>query len=141
MPSLRFHRGLLASSIAILAGCASGLGPLGATIAAAQEADLRGLDDSSGFPTSPPTSLPGSPALFPEDTSPPTLAPPSTDLRPATADERLPTRGGSNTGVNESGTPNYGKPAKKKPKLFKPDPQTSPPLAPLVPYRGAPGPQ
>ncbi len=143
MPLLRIHRGLLASTIAILAGCASDLAlvPFDVTIAAAQDADLRGVDDSGGFPTSPPTSLPGSPTLSPEDTSPPTLAPPSTDLRPASTVERLPTRNAPNNGVDDPATPNYGKARKKKPKLFKPDPKTSMPLAPLVPYRGAPGPQ
>ena len=141
MPSLRCHRGLLASTVAIVASLASGVAPgaFEATTALAQDADLRGLDESGGFPTSPSTSLPNAPTLSPEDVSPPTLAPPSTDLRPATADERLPTRNAPTTGATDSGAPNYGKPVKKKPKLFKPDPKASPPLAPLVPYRGAPG--
>ncbi len=66
--------------------------------------------------------------------------PSAADLQPLPADERSPTPTTPDA-TDDSGAPNYGKPRKKKPKLYNPDPKVSLPLAPLVPYRGAPGPQ
>ena len=96
----------------------------------AQAAGLRASpDDFNGFPTSPSTA----PITSPENVSPATVATPS----PEPADDG-PTRATTTTDQDATG-PNYGKPRKKKPKLFTPNAKTSPPLPALVPYRGAPG--
>ena len=97
----------------------------------AQDVDLRGLDDSGAFPTSSPTG----PTEAPEDNSPPSLNPSSSG-----ADQTSPQSATDQT-PQDPDAPNYGKRPKKKPKLYKPNPKSSPPLSALVPYRGAPGPQ
>jgi hypothetical protein len=112
-------------------------------VARAQDAsaDLRGGFES-GFPTSPASA----PFASPEDNSPPSLA-----GLGAAADSKT-TSGPSQDATNVDATsttadsddpsaPNYGKLRKKKPKLYHPNPKGSPPLSPLVPYRGAPGTQ
>lgn len=100
----------------------------------AQDAGLRGGFESEGFPTSPSTA----PIFSPDDNSPPSLA-----ASPAAADEQSPPTTRQDDTVkpdaDDSGAPNYGKPRKKKRKLYAPDPKMSPPLPALVPYRGAPG--
>lgn len=100
------------------------------------QAGLRGPEDVNDFPTSPTAATP----LAPENLSPPSLqpsqslpdepTPPTTQVPPAV------------------GAPNYGKPRvrksllyRPKPKLYNPNSAGNPPLSPLVPYRGAPGPQ
>ncbi len=114
--------------------------------AQAQEADsgddlgLRSGFDS-GFPTSPsnlPATSPESqsssaPALAPAGVEPPRTGSELDSITPPRSDD------------DQTG-PNYGKPRKKKPnlynpgrKLYAPNPDTSPPLPALVPYRGAPG--
>ncbi len=101
-------------------------------------ADLRGSFQTGGFPN----SATGTPILSPENNAPPSLA-----ASPAAADTQLPpaangeTTNGDTTNVDadDQGSPNYGKPRKRKAKLYRPDAKVSPPLAPLVPYRGAPG--
>ena len=112
------------------------LWPATATRAQTADVDLRGVSGSGDFPTSPTSA----PSVSPEDNAPVTLgaasvaadtqAPPTsqTDTTPQNVDD-------------DGGTPNYGKPRKKKPKLYHPDPKVSRPLPGLVPYRGAPGPQ
>ena len=92
------------------------------------QAGLRGGEDTSAFPTSPSSS----PVESPESTSSPSI-----DASPTAADETLPPSTPQNT--DNRGTPNYGKIPKKKPKLYKPNLKSNPPLSPLVPYRGAPG--
>ena len=107
------------------------------TLAHAQDADagLRGGFAAGGFPT----SATSAPILAPENNSPPTLAASSTaaDTQnpPATQQDTT----SANVDNDDPGSPNYGKPRKKKAKLYRPDPKVSPPLSPLVPYRGAPG--
>ena len=120
--TLRFHR-------AVVLATALACGP--AMQAHAQDVDLRTLDAGGGFPTSPTAA----PDPFPEDTSPPALNPSST-----AADQTSP-RSATDETPQDPGAPNYGKARKKKPKLYRPDPKGSPPLSPLVPYRGAAGPQ
>ncbi len=142
MPAFLDHRGLFASASAMVVALGLGVGSAatvcGASRAQAQEAGLRGLGDGDfpndqDFPTSPTTA----PTLAPEEpSSAATPARPDVDLQPLTSDER--TRTATEPG-EDSGAPNYGKPRKRTPKLYKPDPKASPPLAPLVPYRGAPG--
>ena len=141
MPALSDHRGLFASASAMVValilavGTAATIG--GVTPARAQDAGLRGLDDGEGFPSSPTNE----PSLSPEQPSlPATTAPSAADLQPLSPDERAPTPTAPDA-TDDSTGPNYGKPRKKKPKLYNPDPKVSRPLAPLVPYRGAPGPQ
>ncbi len=108
---------------------------LGVRQARAQDAGLRGLGDGDGFPTSP-TSTPSPEAPgFPA-----TTAPSAGDLQPMPPDERSRSQTATQAATQaaeDSGAPNYGKPRKTRPKLYKPDPKASPPLAPLVPYRGA----
>ncbi len=124
-----FHRALhVAVALAIVAPSAN---------AQAQSLGLRGSDSAGGFPTSPSDA----PSYVPDSNAPPSLEaspsdadsalPPATDATPSTT---------TSQDVDDTG-PNYGKPRKKKPKLYSPNPKTSVPLAPLVPYRGAPGPQ
>ena len=93
----------------------------------------------SGFPTSP-TNLP---ATSPESTAAPALAPAGVEP-PRTGAELDPITPPSSD--DDQTGPNYGKAKKKKPKLYTagrklyaPNPDTSPPLPALVPYRGAPG--
>ncbi len=108
-----------------------------AAAARAQETgDNLGL--RSGFDSGFPGSSSTAPINQPEDDSPP--QPP---LAPATNDQQTP---GADLGPatvqqsDEDATgPNYGKPRKKKPKLYRPNVKMSPPLPALVPYRGAPG--
>ena len=124
-----FHRAFhVALALAIVAPGAG---------AQAQSLGLRGSDSSGGFPTSPADA----PAYVPDNNAPPSLggspAEADTDVAPAT-------NATPSTTANQDGDdtgPNYGKPSKKKAKLYSPNPKTSVPLAPLVPYRGAPGPQ
>ena len=92
------------------------------------QAGLRGSESGSDFPTSPTSSSP----LSPENN-----APPSTSASPAAADEASPPL--SQPAPEGRGAPNYGKPRKLPPKLYNPNSKNNPPLAPLVPYRGAPG--
>ena len=92
--------------------------------------DLRGTDGVGGFPTSPTTA----PVASPEQNTPPSI-----DASPAAADEEIPVTTPTNQTPPDDGSPNYGKARKRKPKLYKPNPKTSMPLSPLVPYRGAPG--
>ena len=139
MPALSDHRGLFASAFAMVVrfGLAVGISLLvcGTSQVRAQDAGLRGLEDGEGFPNSPTSA----PTLSPEESALPSTAVPSAaDLQPATREERAPAPAQA---AEDSGTPNYGKPRKRRPKLYAPDPKASPPLAPLVPYRGAPGPQ
>lgn len=114
--------------ITIVAAAAFGLA---APQAHAQSLELRSEIDSSvgGFPNSPSTA----PLTTPERVSPPT-----TDASPAAADDQTPPAAPAQNEPDE-GAPNYGKPRKMRAKLYRPNPKTSPPLSPLVPYRGAPG--
>ncbi len=94
-----------------------------------------------GFDAGFPTSATSTPVLSPENNAPPTLA-----ASPAAADTQTPAAApqdttSANVDNDDPGLPNYGKPRKKKARLYRPSPKVSPPLAPLVPYRGAPGPQ
>ena len=99
----------------------------------AQTAGLRDTDDFNGFPTAP-SSAPA--------TSPENVAPASVNLQPSTASDNTSPRTTTTTPTaDDEGSPNYGKPRKKKSKLYKPDVKGSPPLSPLVPYRGAYGTQ
>ena len=102
----------------------------------AQQTDALGLrgDFDSGFPTSPSAA----PTYPPEDNSPPAppVAPAEVDQPRSGADLEPVTPPPSDE--DQTG-PNYGKPRKKKSKLYKPDIKVSPPLPALVPYRGAPG--
>ena len=137
MPALSDHRGLFASASAMVVALGLAVA-MAATIggvapARAQDAGLRGLDDGDGFPSSPTIG----PTQSPEQPSLPTTVPSAADLQPLPADERAPTP----TVADDSIAPNYGKPRSKKPKLYNPDRKVSIPLAPLVPYRGASGPQ
>ena len=93
------------------------------------QASLRGDE----FPTSP-TIDGSSPFLTPENNSLPAI-----DASPAAADERSPPRRQPNP--PDPNAPNYGKRRLLKPKLYAPRLKSAPPLSPLVPYRGAPGPQ
>lgn len=70
--------------------------------------------------------------------SPENNAPPTVQQDPDAAD--VPTLPSAQAGGDTTG-PNYGKPRKKKPKLYSPNSKNNPPLSPLVPYRGAAGPQ
>ena len=97
--------------------------------AAWAQAGLRGPEDASAFPTSPTSA----PVLSPENTSPP-----STSNPPAAPDESEPATTSAQNNQSD-GAPNYGKPRKRKPKLYAPNLKSNPPLSPLVPYRGAPG--
>ena len=119
-------------------GLVSGTAVIGVPQARAQDAGgLRGLGDGDGFPTSPTTA----PTLSPEEpTFPATAAPSTSDLQPMPADERSRSQSATQT-PDDPGAPNYGKPRKKKPKLYSPDPKASPPLPLLVPYRNAAGAQ
>ena len=104
--------------------------------ARAQGFGLRGSDSSGGVPTSPADNAP----YVPDSNAPPSLG-----ASPADADTAVPatsyaTPATTDTDADDTG-PNYGKPRKKKAKLYAPNPKTSVPLAPLVPYRGAAGPQ
>lgn len=108
----------------------------------AEQGDDIGLRSGfdSGFPTSPsslpvtsPESTGPAPALAPAGVTPPSSG---ADLEPVTP----PQNDDDQTG------PNYGKPKKKKPnlyrlgrKLYAPNPDIAPPLPALVPYRGSPG--
>ena len=92
------------------------------------QAGLRGPEDASAFPTSPTSA----PPVSPEGAS----SPPN-DASPTAADETSPPATTQNT--ESGGAPNYGKPRKRKPKLYKPTLRSNPPLSPLVSYRGAPG--
>ena len=107
-----------------------------ATIACAQDASgiRNGTDDFNGFPTAPSQA----PVSSPESGAPATL-----NASSAAADDYTPPRasGTGMAGSDDTSGPNYGKPRKKKPTLYKPNPKVSPPLPSLVPYRGAPGPQ
>ena len=110
--------------------------PARATRAQEADVDLRGVSGSGAFPT----SATSAPAFSPENNAPATLG-----ASPATADTQAPPTTQVDTTdktvEDNGGEPNYGKTRKKKPKLYRPDPKVSPPLPPLVPYRGAPGPQ
>ncbi len=95
----------------------------------------------SGFPTSPSNVQPTSP----ENDSPPAppLAP--AGVEPPRSGAELDSATSPSSDDDQTG-PNYGKPKKKRPllyssgrKLYTPNPDTSPPLPALVPYRGAPG--
>ena len=108
----------------------------------AEQGDEIGLRSGfdSGFPTSPsnlPSSSPEStgpaPALAPAGVTPPRSGAELEPITPPPSDD------------DQTG-PNYGKPKKKKPKLYSsgrklyaPNPETSLPLPALVPYRGSPG--
>jgi hypothetical protein len=128
---LHFHRGLLLAVAIPAAMTAVVVAPaLPGWTAFAQDAGLRSGDDLGAFPTSP--------SVSPSESN----APPTIDGSSAAADNQTPAREPAAAQNNEDpGAPNYGKPRKLKPKLYKPNPKTSPPLPPLVPYRGAPGPQ
>ena len=78
----------------------------------------------------------GGSSLFP---SPENSSPPTIEASPAAADERSPPQQQQNR--PDPNGPNYGKPRLAKPKLYAPKLKSAPPLSPLVPYRGAPGPQ
>ncbi len=145
MPAFLDHRGLFASASAMVVALGLGVGPVvcGASRAHAQEAGLRGLGDGDvpggGIPANEdfPTSPTSAPTLAPEEpSSAATPARPDVDLQPLVTDERARTVAEP---ADDSGAPNYGKPRKRRPKLYKPDPKASPPLTSLVPYRGAPG--
>jgi hypothetical protein len=113
-------------SKAILAGAAALLIAAAANGARAQTVGLRGSDSDQDelAPEPVPSSSSG--------TAAPALAPP---LSPDAATPAL------GAAPDPSGMINYGKPKPKKPKLYqlyKPNPKTSPPLPPLVPYKTAP---
>lgn len=99
--------------------------------AEAQIAGLRAGQDPNAFPGSPQSD----PAVSPERI----LPLPNPAASPVDADEIAPPS--ATTNQTDNGAPNYGKPRKPKGKLYRPNPKTSIPLSPLVPYRGAPGPQ
>ena len=103
---------------------------------AQQTSDNLGLrgDFDAGFPNSPSSA----PSYGPEDNSPPSppLAPAGVDM-PRSGSELEPVTPPQSE--DDQTGPNYGKPRKKKPKLYRPEPKVSPPLPALVPYRGAPG--
>lgn len=101
-----------------------------AGVAAAQTAGVRGTENPNAFPGSPSAA----PLVSPERISPPRLVASPTD-----ADEAAPPA--TAQPGEDRGAPNYGRPRKIRGKLYRPNPKTSVPLAPLVPYRGAPGPQ
>lgn len=113
---------------AALAGAPSG------HVFAQQDVDLRALDTGSGaFPTSPIT-LPSTRGAL-GDT-------PTIGASPGSASgSTVGSVGDGTSDADDRTIPNYGKPRKIRGKLYRPDPKASPPLPPLVPYRGAPGPQ
>ncbi len=94
--------------------------------AAAQTLDLRGGDDPVGSGSTPFAAPPAQDAG----------ALPAVRRPAADADEAVPPAAAA---PDDPGAPNYGRPRAKKAKLYRPNPKSSPPLAPLVPYRGAPG--
>lgn len=102
----------------------------------AQGFGLRGSDSSGGFPTSPADVAP----YVPDSNSPPSLGASPADAETTAPATSYATPATTDTDADDTG-PNYGKPRKKRAKLYAPNPKTSVPLAPLVPYRGAPGPQ
>ena len=104
------------------------------------EIGLRSGFDS-GFPTSPTNLQP----MSPESDAPaaPALAP--AGIEPLRSGAELDPVTPPQSDDDQTG-PNYGKPKKKRPKLYNPgrklyapNPEVSPPLPALVPYRGAPG--
>lgn len=120
---------------ALLATATLALLPAAAPAWAQQDVlGLRG-DFDSGLPGSPPSepvpspesdSAPAPPPLAPAGVEPPRTGAELEPVTPPPPDE-------DTTG------PNYGKPRKKKAKLYQPNPKVSPPLPGLVPYRGSPG--
>lgn len=125
MPSYA-TRALLAAA-ALLAGTGA------ACAQASLRGDLGGGVGGGEFPGSPTAGI-SSPFLTPENNSPPAV-----EGSPAAADERSPPREQAN--APDPNGPNYGKRRLPKPKLYNPKLKSAPPLTPLVPYRGAPGPQ
>lgn len=119
-----------ALSFAAALAAASFAAPFGEE-ARAQSAGLRGGFDSGAFPNSPAAA----PILSPERTSP------TLNASPSAADESSPAVPSQSSTDEDRGAPNYGKPRKAKPKLYGPKLRSNPPLPPLVPYRGAPGPE
>ncbi len=109
---------VLAASVALAPFCAG---------VAAQTLDLRGGDD--------PAARDGSPFAAPlaQDGG----RPPAVRRSRSDADEAVPAKAAATP--DDPGAPNYGRPRVRKAKLYRPNPKSSPPLSPLVPYRGAPG--
>ena len=95
--------------------------------AVAQTVDLRGGDDPAGT---------GRTAFAPRLAQDAAPAPAARSTR-ADADGAAPVTVARPP--DDPNAPNYGKPRPKKAKLYRPDRKTSPPLSPLVAYRGAPG--
>ena len=115
-------------SKAILAGAAALLIAAAANGARAQTVGLRGTDADLDQ---------AAPEPFPSSSSG-TMAPAPVLAPPLSTDAATPELGAA---PDPSGMINYGKPKPKKPKLYqlyKPNPKTSPPLPPLVPYKTAP---
>lgn len=97
------------------------------TAARAQTVDLRGGDDPAG------SDRTAFAPRFAQDYA----------AAPAARATRADAEGAAPSGVaraaDDPNSPNYGKPRRKKAKLYRPSARSSPPLAPLVAYRGAPG--
>ncbi len=93
----------------------------------AQTVDLRGGDDPAGG-----DRTPFAPRLAQAAGAPQPVLRSSSD-----ADRAAPALLARSP--DDAGAPNYGRPRLRKAKLYRPNTRTSPPLPPLVPYRGAPG--